>query len=186
MVITDSHRDVAISSAIIDGVKQALETTFATICGEKPIERAHGQPIGSGAYIAGIISFFGEVPWSLSWMLPQDTASAVMLKFVGMEIAFNDPDMGDAVGELVNVLAGEVIAQLDQRRVKAQISLPTVARGTPLELIPDKGEAALELEYTSPPWVSTSPRPPTAGTPSPGFRTWTNSSWSWWIGTCRR
>ncbi len=163
MVITDSHHDAAISPAVIDGVKQALETTFATICGEKPVERAHGRPIGSGSYIAGIISFFGDVPWSLSWMLPPDTAPAVMLKFVGMEIAFNDADMGDAVGELVNVLAGEVIAQLEQRSVKAQMSLPTVARGTPLELIPDKGAAAIELEYASPQgdfWLRiTAPKP---------------------------
>jgi CheY-specific phosphatase CheX len=163
MVIADSHPDVAISPAITDGVKQALEKTFATICGEKPIERVNGQPIGSGPYVVGIISFFGDVPWSLSWILHQDTAPAVMQKFVGMEIAFDDPDMGDAVGELVNVLAGDVVAQLEQRGVKAQMSLPTVARGSPLELIPDKGAAAVELGYTSPQgdfWLRiTAPKP---------------------------
>jgi CheY-specific phosphatase CheX len=57
--------------------------------------------------------------------------------------------MGDMAGELVNVIAGEVVAQLEQRRIKVQMSLPTVARGRPLELVPQVGPAVANIEYRS-------------------------------------
>jgi CheY-specific phosphatase CheX len=57
--------------------------------------------------------------------------------------------MGDMAGELVNVLAGEVVSQLQQRRIKAQMSLPTVARGSPLQLIPEKAFSVARLDFNS-------------------------------------
>ena len=100
--------------------------------------------------IAGIISFFGNLPWTLTWVLTDQTAPALAQKFTGFEIPFDSKDMGDMAGELVNVLAGEIVAQLDQRRIKSQMSLPTVARGTNLELMPERGAPNVaELDYSS-------------------------------------
>jgi CheY-specific phosphatase CheX len=149
MTTTDSQRDASFPPAVADAVHSALTKTFADICGEKPVPQADGSLAGSGACVAGIISFIGDVSWSLSWVLAEDTAPAVVHKFAGMDIPFYGADMGDAVGELVNVLAGEVVAQLEQRRIKAQMSLPTVARGQPLELMSQGGAAVHQREYNS-------------------------------------
>ena len=56
-------------------------------------------------------------------------------QFAGFEIPFDSPDMGDAVGELANIFAGEVKGQLDSRGVRCDISLPTVLRGGQLEVL---------------------------------------------------
>lgn len=149
MTMTDSHGDGAFPPVIADAVHLALAKTFAAICGEEPVAQAESPAAGSCACVAGIISFVGDVSWSLSWMLAEDTAPAVVHKFVGLEIPFHDADMGDAVGELVNVLAGKVVAQLDQRCIKVRMSLPTVARGNRLELMSERGVAVLQREYTS-------------------------------------
>ncbi|MBI3410432.1 MAG: chemotaxis protein CheX [Planctomycetes bacterium] len=135
--------------AIIDAVKASVEKTYAAFCGDKPLLTALAEDSHHGPCIAGIISFFGDVPWSLTWVLTHKTAPALAQKFAGFEIPFESSDMGDMAGELVNVLAGEIIAQLDQRRIKSQMSLPTVARGSNLELMPERGPNVAELDYTS-------------------------------------
>jgi len=149
MTNSATNNDSALPPAIIDAVQASLDKTYAAFFSEKPIPRANGQDHHNGPCIAGIISFLGEVPWSLSWILSEETAPRLAQKFTGFEIPFDSSDMGDMAGELVNVIAGEIVAQLEKRRIKSQMSLPTVARGRPLELVPDKGPSIAYLEYTS-------------------------------------
>ena len=100
--------------------------------------------------MVGIISFVGTPTWTLALVLPEETAPKMAEKFVGFDIPFGSPDMGDMVGELANVLSGEVIAQLDARGVKAQMSLPMVMRGHDLETVLPRGTPELRLGYTLP------------------------------------
>jgi CheY-specific phosphatase CheX len=144
-----SNGECIFSSAILDAVRVSVENVFYVLCGEKPLLSTNGQGIYNGPCVAGIISFFGDVAWSLSWVLTQETAPAIVQKFAGFKIPFDSPEMGDAAGELVNVLAGEVVAQLEDRRIKVQMSLPTVVRGKPLELIPETGLSVARLDFTS-------------------------------------
>ncbi len=58
--------------------------------------------------------------------------------------------MGDAVGELANILAGDVSARLECQRIKAQMSLPTVARGHDVALSSPVGKPSLRLEFDCP------------------------------------
>jgi CheY-specific phosphatase CheX len=57
--------------------------------------------------------------------------------------------MGEMAAELVNVLAGDVVAQLEKRCMKAQMCLPTVARGDHLEFTPAKGPGVIYIDFTS-------------------------------------
>ena len=149
MTASGSNGQGVFPSVIADAVKVAVENTFSAICGEKPTHQANGQQVCDGSGVAGIISFLGDMPWSLALVLTQETAPALAHKFTGMEITFDTPDMGDVAAELVNVLAGEVVAQLECRQIKAQISLPIVARGTPLELMPERHMAIDRMHFAS-------------------------------------
>jgi len=135
-------------TAITEAVRRAIGKTFGAMYGEEPRE-AEGSEVGSDEpYVAGIISFVGEDRWSLCWMLPKATAEKMAAQFMGgMEVAFESDDMADIAGELVNILAGEVVAQLESDGVKAQMSLPTVARGTGLRVLPDHGAGVQRLAY---------------------------------------
>lgn len=137
------------NKAIVDAVKASVDRTYAAFFSEKPLPASHGPGLHSGPCIAGIISFMGEASWSLSWILTKEISPLVARRFTGFEILFDSPDMGDLAGELVNVIAGEIVAQLEQRNIKTQMSLPTTARGCPLELVPANGSPIADLEYTS-------------------------------------
>jgi chemotaxis protein CheX len=144
-----SDADNALPPAIIDAVQASLEKTYTAFFSENPVLGANAQNHRNGPCIAGIISFLGEMPWSLAWILSHDTAPALAQRFAGFEIPFDSSDMGDLAGELVNVIAGEIVVQLEKRGIKAMMSLPTVARGRPLELVPESGPSIVYLEYTS-------------------------------------
>jgi tripartite-type tricarboxylate transporter receptor subunit TctC len=57
--------------------------------------------------------------------------------------------MNHMAGELINVLAGEIVAQLEQRKIKSAMSLPTVTRGSPLEFLPEAGPSIMHVAYKS-------------------------------------
>jgi len=119
---------------------QAVTSTFASICGFQPEPK---QETSNGSLmegIVGIISLIGaEYAFSLMLGLPHGTAESIARKFAGFHIPFEDPDMADVVGELANIVAGDAAARLDALGVKAELSLPTVARGSNLEmLLPEK------------------------------------------------
>jgi CheY-specific phosphatase CheX len=149
MSVAQSAQGTGFPLVIADAVTAAVETTFTAICGEKPLPVRDSPEEPHDASIVGIISFVGDLAWSLAWGFTQDSAAAIAQKFTGFEIPFESPDMGDVVAELVNVLAGDVVHKLDRRRIKAQMSLPTVARGESLELMPDRGHSLFRLHYTS-------------------------------------
>jgi CheY-specific phosphatase CheX len=112
--------------------------TFGKICGAE-IEAAAGM-IGceKRVRVVGIISFVGDLMWTLALILPHDSAEVIAKKFAGFDIPFDCDDMGDVVGELINVLAGVLCGNLETVGIKTNMSLPTVARGDAFELmLPD-------------------------------------------------
>lgn len=138
----------ALPSAVVDAACVSIETTLASILGSRPV-RATDHATTDGAALLGIISFVGDEKWSLSVMLTDPVATTMVEKFCGMALPFDSPDMGDAVGELVNVIAGEVVAQMEKRRMQARMSLPIVIRGRTLELIQERGTSVEQVDYSS-------------------------------------
>jgi CheY-specific phosphatase CheX len=143
-----SHGQVP--ETLTESIKQATLTTFAMICGEEPSYEGNGDPRSKCDGLVGIISFTGDVPWSLMLGLPRETAMALALKFTGMEIDDDSPDMGDIVGELANILAGEATAQLDARGITVQMSVPTAARGSDLEMLLPGGLPSVRMNFSAP------------------------------------
>ncbi len=135
-----------------DCVLRAAADTFASTCG---IDVASSGPagaggVGRGAELIAVISLVGDVEWTLWLALPRATAEAVAGRFAGFEIPFDSPDMGDAVGELANILAGRTKAELDARGIHAEISLPTVMRGSPVSVLGAQHVLSASWLFSSP------------------------------------
>jgi CheY-specific phosphatase CheX len=136
MLSGQSAQTEQLPASFIEAVQQAVESTLASICGAAPAWQAPAPPSESWDGVMGIVSFVGAATcWSVALVVPATTAPALACKFAGFEIPFDSPDMGDVVGELANVLGGDVVARLESRRIKTQLSLPTVARGNHVELL---------------------------------------------------
>jgi CheY-specific phosphatase CheX len=121
-------------AAHVGCVTGAADNIFKATCGATLKSMPDGSE-QSGPLIVAVISLVGELEWSIFMGLPKETATAAAAKFAGFPIPFESADMGDAIGELTNILAGEVKAQLDAKGVKADISLPTVIRAEGIEVL---------------------------------------------------
>ena len=130
---TTETKDAAVEH--IECVDEAAIDILGSTCGfELELIDDPGDLTEDGLIIA-IISLVGDVGWSVFLGFPPQTAVAAASKFAGFDILFESDDMGDAVGELANMVAGQVKMLLDQRSVKADISLPSVIRAEHLEVL---------------------------------------------------
>jgi chemotaxis protein CheX len=86
--------------------------------------------------ISGLIALTGEVKGLVAISMKNTTASKITSQLTGMEDA-STSDMIDAVGELVNIIAGNVKKSLEDM-FKIIISLPKVVSGMAhMVVIPD-------------------------------------------------
>ncbi|MEN6370459.1 MAG: chemotaxis protein CheX [Armatimonadota bacterium] len=130
-------------------VRQSVLANFEMMLGTELSSRdSDGTELPSEG-ITGIISLIGDVSWSLMVCLPRDTATAIAVGFVGFEVPFESADMGDVVGELANILAGDISARLDALGIKAALSLPTVLRGKDIDLLLPEGTPSVRHFYDS-------------------------------------
>jgi CheY-specific phosphatase CheX len=149
MTATVSVAAVSFPTPLEDAVRHGIRTTFSSICGAEPVLLEGTDFPTLGPAMIGAISFVGDVAWSYSLVFPRETAVLLARQFAGFDIAFDSPDMGDVVGELANVLAGDVVANLEARRIKAQMSLPTITRGSKLEVMVSSGALTGLVNYVS-------------------------------------
>lgn len=133
-----------IPAEIIASVRQSVEATFESISGSRPEfvdSSEQGEPMNG--IIGHITVFNSQHTLTLMVAIPKETALSLSGVFCGMEIPFESDDMGDLVGEVSNILAGEVAANAEQVGFAGQSSLPTVTRGSDLKLfLPNKPPTA--------------------------------------------
>ena len=136
--------------AITKCVSDSVESIFNTIIGATPDYRGddEGKKIGDG--VVGIISFVGDASWILMLAIPKDSAKNIADTFCGFEVDYQSPEMGDVVGELANVLAGDIVARLGEEGIKVVMSLPTVMRGHDVEPLMPRGLPDKKMHYSLP------------------------------------
>lgn len=126
----------------------AASEILQTVCGVQ-LAPCEEEPVNNDSMIMGMISLAGQVQWSMFLSLPNQTATTLAANFAGCEIPFDSSDMGDAVGELTNMIAGKVKASLDARGVKAEVSLPSIMRGQGFEMLEGSGLMQQKFSFDS-------------------------------------
>ena len=134
-------------------IDAALTEILGSTCGIEiaadPEGGAAMEASRNQAALIAIISLVGDVEWSLCLGLPKATAEKIGEKFFGMPLEFDGPDLSDCVGEIANIFAGDVKGKLDERGVKADISLPSVIRGIAIRILVGRGSPYTCNYYTS-------------------------------------
>lgn len=131
------------------GVRDAVIATLTAACGVEPHYDGSDHETCPCDGIAGIVSLVGDVDWSLMLTLPTDSAADLAQRFAGFEIEYDSEDMTDLVGEIANVIAGDVVARLEAVGVRTNLSLPMVVRGEHLNLMLPAGHPRLHMRFTS-------------------------------------
>ena len=132
-----------------DCVATAVNRVFATSCGTE-IEICNDDEAGAASdtcAVAAIISFVGDVEWSVFLVYPEETATAVASSFAGFEISPGHPDVADALGEVANIVAGGIKLMLRQQGVSVEMSLPTALSGRGLKLCVLEGISSWQEGY---------------------------------------
>ena len=120
-----------------DCVVEAVSSTLEWLAGERPGYLGE-TTIGAALQCEGIIgciSLVGDIEWSLVISMPEVTAVPLAAGFAGFDVPFDSADMGDAIGEVANLIAGELKVHLDGIGIAADISLPQVFRGATIEVM---------------------------------------------------
>lgn len=108
----------------IKSAKNVFETMFQMPleCGTPSIK----TDAGASHDVSAIIGFTGEVDGAVVLSFPEAIARRIVTLFVGSEVTSKE-DLSDAVGELVNMVAGGAKAQFTSKKVS--ISCPSVVIG---------------------------------------------------------
>ncbi len=83
----------------------------------------------TGGDISSVIGFTGEARGAVVISLQQDVAIQLTDLLTGAEHNSMDDDVTDAVGEIVNIIAGNVKQELEDS-MRMIISLPTIIQGS--------------------------------------------------------
>jgi len=79
--------------------------------------------------ITGLIGLAGTCNGVLAIHMPNKVAIAVTSSFLGMDVAEINVDVEDAIGELANILGGNVKAFLAEKGRDINLSLPSTITG---------------------------------------------------------
>jgi len=112
-----------------DAVKDAVTRTFDDGCGVqlRPYTNRENE-VDDGEVIVGLVSVGGQVGWSAFLALAETSAVAVAESFLGMAIPFEDPDMCEAICEVVNLFSVRIKGVFEQNEVEVDASMPKVIR----------------------------------------------------------
>jgi len=141
--------DTVALEPIANAIGRATEITLGMFLGEEPRRNPHAHTEGDDADIAGIMSFFGEANASFAMLLSRKSATGLVHRMLGFELDFDSPDMVDGVGELVNVIAGEIVAQIELLGYRTAMSLPMVIRGRGVSISPRSNIPMIDYDYDS-------------------------------------
>lgn len=143
-----------IDPAILDRVGQCAREsvlgTLSSFCGELNVISGQSVEGGTTDGLIGVISMTGKQAVSMMMGFPRPTAEKLSKSFAGFAIDYDSPDMGDVVGELANVVGGDLVARLDKAGLKSALGLPTVVRGIDVELLNQDGVSSRLLGFDAP------------------------------------
>jgi chemotaxis protein CheX len=133
---------------ITNCVSDSVASIFNTIFGVVPEYAGDDESKSVGDGVVGIISFVGDASWMLMLALPKESAETLAEKFCGFTVEYESPDMGDVIGELANVMAGDIVARMGVEGVKVAMTLPTILRGQNVEPFMPKGMPDKKMHYS--------------------------------------
>lgn len=84
--------------------------------------------------VSGMIGFSGDTRGMVAVHVPAATASFVTTEMLGMEVEELGPDVRDAVGEISNMIAGNLKIAFGERGENVEVSVPTTVAGAAYDL----------------------------------------------------
>lgn len=146
-IITETSAQVP--AVLTNCVTQGVNESFDKICAPHSACSIKNASECDHDGAVGIISFIGDVNCSVILGLPHKSVEKIAKQFCGFEVPMDSPDMGDVIGELANVVAGAINGKLESENINTQISLPSVARGSDVEMLLPHNLPSEQISFTT-------------------------------------
>ncbi|MGB3212372.1 MAG: chemotaxis protein CheX [Desulforhopalus sp.] len=134
-----------ISSRIIESAKEIFSTMVMM---EISVNDDHiTKTIALTDSISGVIGLAGTYKGVLAIHIPNKVAMAITSSFLGMDVDTINEDVEDAVGELANMLGGNVKSILSDNGRDIDLSLPSTITGQQYDFQPTKEAERIIISF---------------------------------------
>lgn len=114
-------------------VTKAVNEVFATMLSmEVEFPDVNGQPVIQGERVVGSVSFAGKVMGNISIQVDCGFARVMTAAMLGMELeeVNGDDDVNDVIGEVSNMVGGDLKSRLCDNGLHCDLSIPSITTGT--------------------------------------------------------
>ena len=138
-----------------DIVSKIVDATVEIFTGMVMMEICQkGEPTGEIGpmkdSITGMVGLAGTHKGMLAVHFPNSLAYAITTSFLGMEVEEMNEDVQDAIGEIANMLGGNVKTILSDKGKDIQLSLPSTISGEEYTLMPQNDVDQVFIPFTAP------------------------------------
>jgi chemotaxis protein CheX len=127
---------VEISDKIIESAKEIFSSMVMMEISANGDSMIKSEPLIES--ISGVIGLAGTHKGVLAIHIPNKVAMAITSSFLGMDVDEINEDVEDAVGELANMLGGNVKSILSENGRDINLSLPSTITGKQYDFQPTK------------------------------------------------
>ena len=137
--------DVRFINPFIEAIQKVFKTMLSvdTIIGKPFLKENDCQD----TEVSALIGLSGDAVGSIVLCFPQSTAIGIASGLAGEKLTVDHPDFGDALGEMVNMVAGQAKSKFEG--LSCSISLPQVLSGSELKVLRSSQETTLVLPCDS-------------------------------------
>jgi chemotaxis protein CheX len=139
------EQGVDLSEKIIESAKEIFSTMVMMDISVSGDHLTKSVPMTES--ISGVIGLAGTHKGVLAIHIPNRVAMAITGSFLGMEVLAINEDVEDAIGELANMLGGNVKAILSENGRDISLSLPTTICGRQYDFQPTKDAERIIIPF---------------------------------------
>lgn len=133
-----------IQEKMIDSIKEIFSSMVMMKVSVKETMAEHGSLHDT---ITGMIGLAGTHKGILAIHVPYTVAMAITSSFLMMDVTEIDEDVHDAIGEVANMLGGNVKTILSEKGRDIDLSLPSTISGAEYSFSSDKEVDSIIIEF---------------------------------------
>lgn len=145
--MTDQGMTFDPDKAIIDGTTDVFSTMLMMDIVSERVENSESEAIISN--ISSMIGLGGGIRGMLAVHCPAAAATAITGALLGMEVEELDEDVKDALGEIANMVAGNVKVSFAGAGIDIQLATPTSVIGDGFRVTGISGAQRHNIAFTS-------------------------------------
>mgnify|MGYP006293010547 CR=1 FL=1 len=139
--------DVAYINPFIEGIDLLFSNMLDTKAQRGKLSLA--SCTNGGTDVTAIIGMSGPARGTVALGFPVSTALAMASRLLDEDIKTMNPDVTDAMAEMVNIVAGSAKSKLSKGDQPIDLGLPSIVRGADLELEQPRGSRWIEVPFTT-------------------------------------